>query len=280
MGGNLEGKVALISGAARGQGRSHAIRLAKEGCGIVGFDHLEDFDSIVYKMSRKEDLDETVKLVEQAGGRMIARKADVRDRSAMDAVVADALNAFGRLDIVSANAGISPPGRPFWELKVDDWNEVIGVNLTGVFNTCAAAVKPMLERGEGGSIIVTSSGAGIKAISNLADYNSSKFGVIGLAKTMANELAAHRIRVNVICPTTVRTDMVLNDGLYRLFRPDLASPTVDDVIPILRDMNPMPEPWVEPSDISNAVAWLASDESRYVTGIVLPVDLGVSNKAG
>ena len=279
MAGNLEGKVALISGVARGQGRAHAIRLAKEGCGIIGFDHLEDYDSVIYKMSRKDDLDETVKLVEKAGGRMIAHKADARDRSAIEAVVADGIKAFGRLDIVSANAGICPPGRPFWEVPGSDWDDIIGVNLTGVFHTCAAAVKPMLERGEGGSIIVTSSGAGLKATSNLADYNSSKFGVIGLAKTMANELAAHRIRVNVICPTTVRTDMVLNDGLYRLFRPDLESPTVDDVIPVLQQMNPIPEPWVDPSDISNAVAWLASDESRYVTGIVLPVDLGVSNKA-
>ncbi len=275
----LEGKVALISGVARGQGRSHALRLAEEGADIVGFDALRNFDGIAYPMASQEDLDETIALVEKTGRRMIGRRADVCNRAEVEAVVADALDVLGRIDIVCANAGISPPGRPFWEIPPSEWDDVIGVNLTGVFHTCATAVPSMMERGEGGSIIVTSSGAGLKAMQNLADYNSSKFGVIGFTKTMANELAPHRIRVNAICPTTVRTDMVLNDGLYRLFRPDLPHPGLDDVIPVLSGMNPISEPWVEPNDISNAVAWLASDEARYVTGIVLPVDLGVSNKA-
>ncbi len=275
----LEGKVALISGAARGQGRSHAVRLAEEGADIVGFDALVDYDDIVYPMATREQLDETVALVEKADRRMIGRRANVRDRGEIEAVVAEALDVFGRIDIVCANAGISPPGTPFWEIPPSEWDDVIAVNLTGVFHTCAAAVPSMIERGDGGSIIVTSSGAGLKAMQNLADYNSSKFGVIGLTKTMANELAPHRIRVNAICPTTVRTDMVLNNGLYQLFRPDLEHPGVEDVIPVLTAMNPIPEPWVEPGDISNAVAWLVSDEARYVTGIALPVDLGVSNKA-
>lgn len=277
--GMLDGKVALISGVARGQGRSHAVRLAEEGANIIGFDALDSYETIGYPMATEDDMSETVKLVEKTGRSIIVRTADVRKREDIQAVVDAGVERFGGIDIVLANAGISPPGMPFWEVPQEEWNDVIDVNLTGVWNTCAAAAPALIERGPGSSIVVTSSGAGLKAMQNLADYNSSKFGVIGLARTMANELAPHRIRVNVVCPSTVSTDMVLNDTLYKLFRPDLEHPTVEDVKPVMTSMNPYPEPWLDAIDISNAILWLVSDQARYVTGAVLPVDLGISNKA-
>jgi (+)-trans-carveol dehydrogenase len=276
---SLEGKVAFITGVARGQGRSHAVRLAEEGVDIIGVDALTGYDTIAYPMGSREELDETVQLVEKQGRRMIATEADVRDLASLESAVAAGVEEFGRLDIVAANAGISPPGTPLWQLPPQEWQDVIDVNLTGVFNTLRASVPHMLEAGNGGSIVITSSGAGLKAVQNLADYNSSKFGVIGLGKTAANELAPYKIRVNMICPSTVATPMVLNDALYRLFRPDLENPTVDDAAEVFTQMNPLGEPWADPVDISNAVVWLCSEQARTVTGIVLPVDLGVSNKA-
>ena len=277
--GLLDGKVAFITGIARGQGRSHARRLAEEGADIIGIDALHDYASMSYAMGSQADLDETVALVEKTGQRMIATKADVRDRPAVFAAVDAGVNAFGRLDIVCANAGISPPGGKLWELTVEEWEDVIGVNLTGVFNTLSAVVPPMLAAGNGGSIIVTSSGAGLKAVPHLASYNSSKFGVIGLAKTLANELAAERIRVNVICPGTVDTPMVTaNEAQFPLFRPDLENPTLEDCKRAFSSFMPMGEPWVEAEDISNMVVFLASKAARYITGTALPVDQGSSNK--
>lgn len=277
--GKLDGKVALITGVARGQGRSHAVRLAEEGASIIGLDSLKDYDTLSYSMASKDDMEETVRLVEQTGRSMLTRVADVRDRDAVMAAVEDGLTEFGRLDIVSVNAGVSPPGAPVWEIPPHEWDEVIGANLTGPFNTLAAVVPPMLKAGSGGSIVVTSSGAGLRAFPNLGDYNASKFGVIGLAKTLAAELAAQRIRVNVICPGTVDTPMVTeNEKQFATFRPDLENPTLEDCKPIYAGMMPMGEPWVEAVDVSNALVYLASDDSRYVTGIVLPVDQGHNNK--
>jgi (+)-trans-carveol dehydrogenase len=278
--GLLDGKVAFITGVARGQGRSHAVRLAAEGADIIGVDALRDYPTITYRMGTQEDLDETARLVEKAGRRMVARVADVRDRAALAAAVSDGTEAFGRLDIVSANAGISPPGAPLWTLSPEEWDDVIGVNLTGVFNTLAVTVPPMLAAGNGGSIIVTSSGAGLKTFQNLSSYNASKFGVIGLARTLANELATQRIRVNVIAPGTVGTPMVTaNEAQFPLFRPDLENPTLEDCKSAFASMMPMGEPWVEPEDISNMLVFLASDNARYITGTVFPVDQGSNNKA-
>jgi (+)-trans-carveol dehydrogenase len=276
--GRVEGKVALITGAARGQGRSHALRLAQEGADIVAVDYLESYPTVAYPMATQADLDETVRLVEEQDRRVLARKADVRSRSQLEAVVDEALAEFGHIDVVSANAGIGPPGVPFWEMSEQQWDDCLDVNLKGVWLTCSVVVPSMIERGQGGSIIVTSSGAGLRGVPHLADYVSSKHGLIGLTRTMANELAEHYIRVNAICPTTVDTTMVQNDQLYRLFRPDLDNPKKPDVVEAFKRMNAIPEPWIDPTDVSNAVLWLASDESRYVTGIAMPVDLGVSNK--
>lgn len=278
--GLLDGTVAFITGVARGQGRSHAVRLAEEGADIIGIDALHDYDTMAYAMGTPADLDETTRLVEQTGQRMIAMVTDVRDRAGVTEAVRAGVAELGRLDIVCVNAGISQPGGPLWQQSSAEWDDVIAVNLTGAFNTLAAVVPAMLEAGNGGSIIVTSSGAGLKSFQNLAAYNASKFGVIGLARTLANELATEQIRVNVICPGTVGTPMVTaNESQFPLFRPDLDNPTLEDCKPAFASMMPMGLPWVEAQDISHAVVFLASDHARYITGICLPVDQGSNNKA-
>jgi (+)-trans-carveol dehydrogenase len=276
MPGRVAGKVALISGGARGLGRSHAIRLAAEGADVIVFDSLSTYPWLAAPRATEEDLAETVRLASEPGNRVLARRADVTRRNEVQAVVDEALAEFGTIDIVVANAGICSPGGPFWEIPPQQWNDTLAVNLTGVWNTCAA-VAPAMMKAQSGSIVVTASGAGLMGVPNVAEYNASKWAVVGLAKTMANELAPSRVRVNCICPGTVGTDMVLNDGAYRLFRPDLASPGRDDIAGILRSINPLGEPWLEPRDVSNLVLFLASDEARFMTGTVIPVDLGNSN---
>jgi (+)-trans-carveol dehydrogenase len=275
--GRVEGKVAFITGAARGQGRSHAVRLAEEGADIIAVDLVspDSYPWMTYRQAEAEQLDETVALVEKLDRRIVARKGDVRDRSSLQAALDAGLNEFGHVDIVSANAGISPFGPESWNISQQQWDDVISTNLTGIWNTTSVAIPSMIEAGRGGSIILTSSGAGTKGVPNLADYCASKFGVIGYMKSLANEVGRYNIRVNAITPGTVATDMVLNDGLFKLFRPDLESPTADDAAEIFQNViNIMPKPWVDPVDISNALLFLASDEARYVTGQIFGVDLG------
>jgi (+)-trans-carveol dehydrogenase len=274
----LEGKVALISGVARGQGRSHALRLASEGVSIIGFDRMADYDTVPFSQATQEDLDETVELVQKAGGQIVAERADVRDRDQIAGVVEEGVARFGELDIVVANAGIAINSGPFWEVPQDEWKDCIEVNLGGVWNTVSAAIPSMLAGGKGGSVVMTSSSAALKAAPNIAPYTAAKTGVIGLMRSMANDLAPYRIRANVVCPTSVPTAFLFNERLYKLFRPDLEHPGPEDVKPAMRQMHPLGEPWIEPEDISAAVAYLASDEARYITGIVLPVDLGQAIK--
>ena len=277
--GKVEGKVAFVTGVGRGQGRSHAVRLAEEGADIIGVDALVNYGTISYDMASEADLEDTRALIEKHGRRALLSQVDVRDRNALQAAVDAGVAELGRLDIVCANAGISPPGGPLWTISTQEWDDVIGVNLTGVFNTLAVAMPRILEAGNGGSIIVTSSGAGIRSVQNLADYNASKHGVIGLAQTLANEVAKEQVRVNVVCPGTVGTPMVTaNEVQFKLFRPDLEDPTLEDCRPVYEMIMPMGHAWVDVEDISNAVVWLASDEARYVTGIVLPVDQGSANR--
>lgn len=277
--GKLDGKVAFITGVARGQGRSHAQLLAEEGADIIGIDALVDYDTITYPMGTAEDLEETRRLIEKTGRRAVLTQADVRDRAAVQAAVDAGVKELGRLDLVAVNAGISPPGGLLWEIPQQEWQDVIDVNLTGAFNTLACTVPAILAAGNGGSIVVTSSGAGLKSIQHLADYNSSKHGVIGLAQTLANETAKLGIRVNVIAPGTVGTPMVTaNEAQLPLFRPDLEHPTLEDAKPVFAMMMPMGEPWVDAIDISKALLWLLSDDARYVTGIVMPVDQGSNNR--
>lgn len=277
--GRLDDRVALITGAARGQGRSHAIRLAEEGAHIIAVDACGGADAypwMTYPSATEADLAETARLVEATGRGIVARRADVRELSTLQAAVKEGLDKFGRIDIVSANAGISPFGPVAWENDGVQWDDVYRVNQLGVRNTCVAAVPAMIAGERGGSIVITSSGAGLTGAYGLTDYCATKWAVIGFARSLAKEVGPHGIRVNVIAPGTVDTMMVQNDGLRKLFRPDLEAPTRDDVEPLFAQMSILGTPWVEVSDISNALLFLASDDARFITGVVLPVDAGMS----
>jgi (+)-trans-carveol dehydrogenase len=273
--GLLDGKVAFVTGAARGQGRSHAIRLAQEGADIIAIDACATPDWLSYPLATEADLAQTVKDVEAQGRRIIAGKADIRDLAAVQAVLGDGVAEYGgRLDIVAANAAVISWPQDLWAIDVAEFRELIDVTLTGTFITLKAAVPPMIAAGNGGSIVLTSSGAAITAGKGLGDYKAAKNGVLALKDTLACELAEHFIRVNAICPTAVDTPMIHNERLHRAFRPDLEHPGRDDVKDGFAEMNLLPVPWVAPVDISNAIVWLCSDAARYVTGITLPVDAG------
>lgn len=269
---DLSGKVALISGAARGQGRSHALALTRAGAKIVGFDICAQIPTTKIPMSSEDDLKETERLVQAAGGEMLAIKADARVSAQTAEVVERAMDRFGRIDIVVANAGIDSID-PTISMSDEAWDDVIGVNLTGVFRTIRPALKPMIEAGRGGSIVVTSSCAGLTPYPNHVHYGAAKYGVIGVTQCLALELAAHNIRVNAVAPSAVRTDLALNPVLFKLFtgREDA---TEADAAPIFQRLNLLERPWIEPEEVSNAVVWLSGEESRAITGIVLPLDLG------
>jgi SDR family mycofactocin-dependent oxidoreductase len=273
--GTLDGKVAFVTGAARGQGRSHAVRLAQEGADIIALDACATPGWLSYPLATEDDLAATVKEVEALGRRIVARKADIRDYEAVRAVVDEGVAAFGgRLDIALANAAVISWPQDTWAIDVAEFRELIDVTLTGTFITVKAAVPPMIAAGNGGLIVLTSSGAAITAGKGLGDYKAAKNGVLALKDTLAYELAEHFIRVNAVCPTAVDTPMIQNENLHRAFRPDLENPGRDDVKDGFAEMNLLPIPWVDPVDVSNAIAWLASDAARYVTGVTLPVDAG------
>lgn len=274
MPGRVEGKVAFITGAARGQGRSHAVRLAQEGADIIAVDVCQQIRGVPFPMSTPDDLKETVRLVEEQDRRIVAAQADVRDYAALKAAVDDGVAQLGRLDIVVANAGIGNGGKPLAETDEQTWQDMIDVNLTGVWLTTKAAIPHMIAGGRGGSIVLTSSVGGLKAHPNVGNYVAAKHGVVGIMRTLALELAQHRIRVNSVHPTQVNTPMVMNESTFRMFRPDLENPTRDDFAPISQMINVLPVPWVEPEDISNAVLFLSSEEGRYITGVPLPIDAG------
>jgi (+)-trans-carveol dehydrogenase len=276
--GRVEGKVAFITGAARGQGRSHAVRLAQEGADVAVIDACVDVPTLGYALATPADLEETARLVSSLGRRVLAIRADVRDQSGLDEAVGQTVSELGPIEIVSVNAGVASFA-PTWELTDEQWNDVVEIDLTGAWRTVKAVVPSMLEAGRGGSIVLTSSAGGIQGIQNFAHYVAAKHGVIGLMKTLANEVAPHRIRVNAVVPGTVLTDMAVNEPAMRLFRPDLDHPKLEDVREAMQSMHALPVPWLEPVDVSNAILWLASDEARYVTGIVLPIDAGWINKS-
>jgi SDR family mycofactocin-dependent oxidoreductase len=267
--GKLDGKVALITGAARGQGREHAVRLAAEGADVIAVDACAQLDGVRYDMSTPADLDETVKEVEALDRRIVARQADVRDYTQLEGAVADGVAELGRLDVVVANAGICTFA-PVWELDPEQWKQMIDVNLTGVFHTVRAALPTMIEQDQGGSIVLISSAAGLAAFANLAHYVSAKHGVTGLTRALAVELAPRNIRANSVHPTMVDTPMVQNRSFWGLF----GAENREQAAPGFQTLNALPVPWVESSDISSAVLWLACDDSRYVTGVALPVDAG------
>jgi len=272
--GRLDGKVVFITGVARGQGRSHAIRFAEEGADIIGIDVVEPIAGSTSPPATQAEMDETVAAVEALDRRIIATKADVRSLAQLKKAVDDGVAQLGRLDIVIANAGVSTFMGPAESLSEEAFVDMVDINLTGVWRSCAAAIPHIKAGGKGGSVIMTSSVAGLMPYANVGHYVAAKHGVVGLMRTMAVELAPHQIRVNSIHPTTVDTPMVNNDATFRLFRPDLENPTADDFIEAAKVMNALPIGWVDAVDISNAMVWLASDEARYVTGVTLPVDAG------
>jgi SDR family mycofactocin-dependent oxidoreductase len=273
MSGRLEGKVAFITGAGRGHGRSHAVRLAEEGADIIAIDICHALPTVTISLPpTPEDLEETRLLVEKEGSRIVATQVDVRDRKALQKAVDDGVAELGRLDIVSANAGIFQPA-PTLDVDEQMWQETIDVNLTGVWNTCRVTLPHLIAAG-GGSIIITSSVGGVIGIPNTIAYTAAKHGVIGIMRVLATEFGAHNIRVNSVLPAGVMTPMMDNEATAKLFVPDNPNPTMDDAAPVFQSENALPIPWVDVSDISNAVLFLASDEARYITGVPLPVDAG------
>ncbi|UFS59298.1 mycofactocin-coupled SDR family oxidoreductase [Subtercola endophyticus] len=267
--GKLEGKVAFITGAARGQGRSHAIRLAQEGADIIAVDLCGQIDSVPYPMSTPDDLAETVSSIEALDRRIVAVQGDTRDLDALVAAAEKGVAELGPIDIILANAGIAPQGTKTVDAQA--FRDVVEVNLFGVYNTVIAAVPSMIEKGQGGAIVLTSStqglsGAGGDGTGATSGYAAAKHGVVGLMRTFANWLAPQSIRVNTVHPTGVNTPMVVNDAMQAFLN---ANPEMGAAL-----QNLLPVELVQPIDISNAIAWLVSDEARYVTGVTLPVDAG------
>ncbi|MET0454920.1 MAG: mycofactocin-coupled SDR family oxidoreductase [Mycobacterium sp.] len=277
MVGRLEGKVAFVTGAARGLGRSHAVRLAEEGADIIAVDICAPLPTVeTYPAATRADLDQTMREVEKLDRRIIATVADVRDHGALQNALAEGVAELGGLDIAIANAGIVSFGSAL-ELNENQWRDVLDINLTGVWNTARAAAPHLIARG-GGALLFVSSIGGLRGMMNVAHYVSAKHGIVGLMRTMANELAPHRVRVNTVHPTNADTDMIQNPGTYRMFAPDAPEPTQEAALPAFVGINALEVPWVEPVDISNALLFLASDEARYITGVTLPVDAGAMVK--
>ncbi|MCV7092537.1 mycofactocin-coupled SDR family oxidoreductase [Mycobacterium interjectum] len=274
MTGRVAGKVAFISGAARGQGRSHAVHLAQEGADIIAIDVCGPIDNLAYPHSTPEDLAETADLVKGHNRRIVTAQVDVRDYEALKAAVDGGVDQLGRLDIIVANAGIGTFGNKLHKIRENVWQDMIDVNLSGVWHTVKAGVPHIIAGGRGGSIVLTGSVGSHKAMAYTGHYIAAKHGVIGLMRAFAVELGQHMIRVNSVHPSQVNTPMTMNDVTFRLFRPDLENPGPDDFAPFSQMTHTLPVPWVEAADISNAVLFLASDESRYVTGVSLPVDAG------
>jgi SDR family mycofactocin-dependent oxidoreductase len=275
--GRLDSKVALVSGAARGQGRSHAIRMAEEGADVIAFDLCEDFASVDYPMGTESDLNETVLAIEALGRRVVVEKVDARDSVGLKRLVESGTSALGRLDIVVANAGILKTA-PFLDVGDDLWEATIGTNLTGVFKTVRAALPAILVGGRGGSIVLTGSTASVHGHANTAPYSAAKHGVIGLTKVLANEYGGRWIRTNAILPTAVGTDMILNQATYTLMSGGDPNATQDQALPGFQSLNSLPVPWIEPLDVSNALLWLVSEEARYVNGALFAIDAGSTAK--
>lgn len=272
--GSLEGRVALVTGAAQGQGRSHAVELAREGADVIALDVCEQLPGVPYPMGTEQKLQETVRAVATLGRRAVALKADVRDLDELQAAIEQGVDRLGGLDIVAANAGIVSKARRADVLDRETWQQMIDVNLTGVWQTCKVALPHLIAGGRGGSVVLTSSVAGLRGYASLAHYVSAKHGVVGLMRTLAVEFGPERIRVNSVHPTQVDTDMIMNEPTYRLFAPSAEHPTRSDLEAASEHLHALPVPWVEPVDVSRALVFLASDDARYITGVALPIDAG------
>jgi SDR family mycofactocin-dependent oxidoreductase len=275
--GGLEGKVAFVTGAARGQGRCHAIELAKAGADVILVDVAEELPELRlgYSLGTAEELAETVAQVEALDRRAVSARVDVRDGQALGAALDAAVAELGRLDVVVANAGIAASQVAAHEITDEDWEQMLAINLTGVWKTCRAAVPHLIAGGRGGSMVLTSSMAGLRGYQGIGAYSAAKHGVVGLMRVLASELAPHSIRVNSVHPTQVDTPMVQNETTYRIFRPDLEDPTREDFTAASASMHALPVPWADPWDISRAVVFLASEDSRLITGVPLPIDAGL-----
>ena len=280
MTGRVEGKVAFITGAARGQGRAHAVRMAQEGADIIAVDICKQIDSVAIPLATPEDLAETADLVKGHNRRIYTAEVDTRDFDALKAAVDAGVEQFGRLDIIVANAGIGNGGATLDKTSEGDWTDMIDVNLGGVWKTVKAGVPHILAGGRGGSIILTSSVGGLKAYPHTGHYVAAKHGVVGLMRTFAVELGAQNIRVNSVHPTNVNTPLFMNDGTMKLFRTDLENPGPDDMKVVGQMMHTLPIGWVEPEDIANAVLFLAGRDSTWITGQCLSVDGGHSLRRG
>lgn len=273
----FDGKVALITGAARGQGRSHALRLAEEGADIIALDLCGQIDTVPYPMAGPDDLLTTVDLVKSRGRRVYSAEVDVRDLAGMQRAVDAGVDELGRLDIVVANAGTLNDTAPLWELTEEQFQDQIDVNLTGVWKTIKATVPTLLRQNSGGSIILISSISGLTVELNVGHYAASKHGVNGLMRTLAGELAPYGIRVNSVNPTNVNTSMINNPRYNRLFAGGVDGATQQDALPALTAMHALPVPFLDPIDVSNAVVYLASDAGRFITATAHVIDAGAMN---
>lgn len=273
----LEGKVALITGAARGIGRAQAVRFAQEGADIVALDVCGPIDTVVIPPASPDDLAETARLVAEAGSRIHTDVVDVRDLDAVRSATDAGAAMFGGVDVVCATAGITSRGTAL-ELSSEAWRTMLDVNLTGVWHTCTAAAPHLIARG-GGAMVLTSSIAGLRGLLGVAHYTAAKHGVVGLMRALAHDLAPHGIRVNTLHPTNVDTPMIQNDAVTSAFRPDLdRPPTREEFANAAITMNLLAVPWIEAVDVANAALFLASDEARYITAVALPVDAGATQR--
>ncbi len=273
----LQGKVALITGAARGQGRSHALRLADEGADIIALDVCAQIATVPYPMSDSDDLVTTVDLVKSRGRRVFAAEVDVRDLAGLEKAVQEGVSELGRLDVVVANAGTLNDTAALWELSEEQFQDQIDVNLTGVWKTIKATVPTLLAQNEGGAFILISSISGLTVELNVGHYAASKHGVNGLMRTLSGELAPYGIRVNSINPTNVNTLMINNPRYNRLFAGGVEGATQEQALPALTAMHALAIPFLDPVDVSNAVVYLAGEDGRYITGTTLVLDAGAMN---
>ena len=273
-GGRFAGRVAVVTGGARGQGRSHAVELARRGADIALVDRCADLGTVTYPLATEEDLAETARLVEAEGRRCVTGVADVRDLAAMIAFVDGVVEDLGSVDIMIANAGISTLGSIF-ELDAVGWSETVDTNLTGVFNALRAAA-PHMRRRRWGRMVTISSMMGRSANPMIPAYCAAKWGVIGLTKSVAHDMAHYNVTANVVAPGNISTDMLHNDMLYSLMRPDLEHPTKEDVSGVMATLHVQPVPWLEVDEITSAVVFLCSEGARHITGSVIDVDAGAS----
>lgn len=273
--GQLDGKVALVTGGARGQGRAHAVALAREGAAIAVCDVPATMGSVRYQLGDEAAMAETIRLVEAEGSKGLAIPVDVRDSQQVDKAVAQTAHELGPVDILVANAGICT-ANPVGDIDDTMWTEMIDTNLSGVFWPIRAVLAGMVDRGYG-RIVATSSMAGRGGTPNLVHYAASKWGVIGLVKSVALEVAGTGVTANVLCPTTVHTDMVMHDANYRLFCPDVESPTLEDTMPRFARMNPLDVPWLEPDAVARELLHLVTDPGT-TTGLAVEISLGASAK--